>query len=422
MLLGPYVGRTYEQRCYREFLTRETPWMLVIRGLGGSGKSTLLSLLEKQTPPNTCVVKLDFAQPTLRSDSLTLLREFSDMVKPYCNAQKARDFAERELYCRNEIGKRVSSGNTQIDQLKQELKFGNDAEVSKTDVRIEVGGTNIQETRCQMRAIATEAFYGQIETFTLTRLVLMLDSCEWLSEETAETEAARWAAAELAKGLYFRMRNQGQQCFVVLASRLPLQLVGIDASEQEQLRLKMLERADVNQYLEGIGIHDPAIQDYVYNMTYGHPHSLSLVHDILEEDWDEPLSIADLPALQGEFFERALQDVVDRDILKPLLKPPLNLLTQYGVLLHRFNLPLLQAVFKEWLPESEANNWFRQLVRYPHVKSLGNFNYVFHKLLREILGGIYSRARARKVETLSSTGIRLSWFKGGVIPGIATLA
>jgi hypothetical protein len=44
-------------------------------------------------------------------------------------------------------------------------------------------------------------------------------------------------------------------------------------------------------------------------------------------------------------------------------------------------------VFKEWLPESEASNRFNQLVRYPHVESLGDYNYIFNMLLREILAG-----------------------------------
>jgi len=76
-----------------------------------------------------------------------------------------------------------------------------------------------------------------------------------------------------------------------------------------------------------------------------------------------------------------------KDIFKRLLKSPLDELTRYGVLLRRFNLPLLQAVFREWLPEPEARTRFEQLITYPHVEPLGNFNYVFHILLREVLAG-----------------------------------
>jgi len=100
--------------------------------------------------------------------------------------------------------------------------------------------------------------------------------------------------------------------------------------------------------------------------------------------------VKDLPKLQAQFYERALQDIVGKDVFQRLLKSPLDELTRYGVLLRRFNLPLLQAVFKEWLPDeseekAEARNRFNQLIRYPHVESTGNFIYAFHKLLREIL-------------------------------------
>src|SRR2546426_11247066 len=108
-------------------------------------------------------------------------------------------------------------------------------------------------------------------------------------------------------------------------------------------------------------------------MTCGHPHSLAIIYDIWEEQWARPISVADLPTLKELFYERALQDVIDKDVLKRLLKSPLDTLTRYGVLLRRFNLPLLQAVFREWLPEPEASNRFNQLIRYPHVEPQGDF-------------------------------------------------
>ena len=246
---------------------------------------------------------------------------------------------------------------------------------------------DIQETRRQMREIAREKLYAQMKTFRMKRLVVMLDTCEWLNERTAE--AARWAGTELIKGLRERMQDQGKACFVVMTSRLPLKLEGINEVEQKQLRLKMLDRTDVNQYLESMGTYDPTIQDYIYNMTYGHPHSIAIIHKIFEEQWNRPITaaVSDLHKLQGQFYERAMQDVIGSDVLERLLKSPLDALTWYGVLLHRFNLPLLQAVFQEWLPEPEASGLFNELIRYPHVESLGGFYYVFHKLLREILAG-----------------------------------
>src|SRR5260370_2959086 len=201
-----------------------------------------------------------------------------------------------------------------------------------------------------MGEVAREKFYAQMKTFRMKGLVVMLDTCEWLNEDAAEAGAARWGT-ELFKGLRSRMQNQGKLCYVVMTSRVPLELEGINDFEIEQLKLKMLNKVEVNQCLEAMEIHDPAIQDYIFNLTYGHPHSIAIIDDIWEEQWDRPLNVADLPKLQGLFYERAIQDIIDKNVLKRLLKSPLDVLTFYVVLLRRFNLPLLKTVFKNGLQD-----------------------------------------------------------------------
>ena len=384
MSLNLFVGRASELQRYQSFLTKESPWVLIIKGLGGSGKSTLLSELATQAPTDTSVVTLDFAQKTLREDDLTFLENFSQQVESYCDPERTVELKKSIAKGRSEIGKRVAGGNTRIGEIKQGITAGSDTEVHEAGLTIALGEIGIQETRRQMREAAREKFYTQMKTFRMKRLVVMLDTCEWMNEDTAG--AARWGT-ELFKGLRSRLQNQGKSCYVVMTSRVPLQLEGINDFEIDQLKLKMLNTEEVNQYLEAMQIHDPVIQNYIYNITYGHPHSIAIIDDIWEDQWDRPLSVADLPKLKGLFYERAIQDIVDKDVLKRLLKSPLDMLTFYGVLLRRFNLPLLQAVFQEWLPESEASNRFNQLVRYPHVESLGDYNYIFNMLLREILAG-----------------------------------
>jgi len=389
MSLDAFVGRTRELERYQKFLGKDTPWVLIIRGLGGSGKSTLLAELEKQTPRDTCVVTLDFAQKSLREDYLTFLENISQQVEPYCDAERTVDFRKSIAAGRLEIGKRIAGGNTEIGGITENMTVGNDTTASNVAFNVEAGEASaeaaIQVTRHEMREMARAKFYAQMKTFTKKRLVIMLDTCEWLNEKTAE--AARWAGTELIIGLRKSLHDQGKECFVVMVGRVPLELEGINKAEWDQLILKMLDRLEVNQYLAEMEVHDPAIQDYIYNLTHGHPHSLAVIHDIWEEEWDGPIHTADLRKLKGLFYERALQDVVDKDVLRHLLKSPLDKVTRYGVLLRRFNLPLLRAVFLEWLPEAEAINRFNELIRYPHVESLGNFNYAFHMLLREILAG-----------------------------------
>src|SRR5947209_20269989 len=129
MSLDLFVGRTRELERYQKFLTKETPWLLIIRGLGGSGKSTLLAELERQTPCDTCVVTLDFAQKSLREDYLTFLENVSQRVESYCDPERTVEFRKSVATGRYKIGKRVAGGSTEIGEIKQGITAGPDVEI-----------------------------------------------------------------------------------------------------------------------------------------------------------------------------------------------------------------------------------------------------------------------------------------------------
>jgi hypothetical protein len=166
MSSNPFVGRTIELQRYQRFLTKENPWVLIIRGLGGSGKSTLLDELERQTSrDDTCVVRIDFAGETLRKDYLTFLEDVSEQVAPHCDSDRNYELKKSIATGRYEIGKRFASGSTTIENLEQSINAGADAEISKASLNIDMSEANRQETRRQMREIAREKFYAQMRTF-----------------------------------------------------------------------------------------------------------------------------------------------------------------------------------------------------------------------------------------------------------------
>src|SRR5712691_11351296 len=119
-----FVGRKREKDLYKKFLTQENPWVLIIKGLGGSGKSTLLTELAREPLQDTCVVTIDFEQDSLREHYLTLLEHFSEQVKYYCDPERTVELQNSIADAHREIGKRVATGSTKIDEINQNVTVG----------------------------------------------------------------------------------------------------------------------------------------------------------------------------------------------------------------------------------------------------------------------------------------------------------
>src|SRR5260370_1565384 len=146
-----FVGREREIDVYKKFLARETPWVLIITGLGGIGKTTLLHRLAEYTSSEatllkTGVVTLDFANEELRNDPLKLLDKLTTDTAPYCDLQQIDSEFKNELL-------------ESLDQLAQLSKER--AQTGTSDPE----DPTFRELRHQMRDLATEAFYLQIKTF-----------------------------------------------------------------------------------------------------------------------------------------------------------------------------------------------------------------------------------------------------------------
>ena len=237
-----------------------------------------------------------------------------------------------------------------------------------------------------MRELATEAFYAQLKTCTLDRLVLMLDTCEWLNEPEG-IEVGQWVLNELLPGIRTRMRQQKKHFFTVIVSRILPRLDAINGRDQRRLALSMLSKIEVDQYLEHLEMQDPELRQRVYEVTHGHALCVSIIGDFWQkrDSQSHPLDLADLPVLQvQEFSEIALMRFTNERVLKQL-KSPFKELTRYGVLLRSFDLPFLRNVFPELLPEHEVLERFNQLIRYPYIEPRGNYRYAFHELVREAL-------------------------------------
>lgn len=377
-----FVGREREKELYRKFLTRKTPWVLIITGLGGIGKTTLLHELKAYTLrenslSGASVVIVDFAKEKYRKHALNVLEKLTSKTAPDCDLQKMN----------GEFKDNLEKNLNQLAQLyteKEQESIVESADGVQQEIQRQRRELALREIDHQRRELAAQLLYAQIETFTVHQLVIMLDTCELLNEPDG-VEVGQWVMNELIPGLHTRMQQQGRQCSIVIASRVLPRLNIINQQEQRHLTLPMLDETAVSLYLEHVGMEDSSLRQYVFDITHGHALSVRLIGLIWENQGDKSLSAADLPVpLQAEFSEKALVQSMNERVLARL-KSPFKELTEYAVLLRNFDLPMLQAIFPQWLPESEALERFNQLIRYPYIEPLGNYRYGFHELVREVL-------------------------------------
>lgn len=367
-----FVGREAECQAYQRLLTDESPWVMVVTGVGGCGKTWLLDYLAEQTPPDIWVAKPNnFFNESLRTDHLKVLDQLAYLVASHCDPQQVNAFKKALNNNRNRLIQRI--------QVIQNLIVGDHASSQWTSMSMNNLADAIEGARRQVRELATAAFYAQMNTFDLKRLVIMLDACEWLSESEGQN-VGQWILDVLLPELHTHMQQQGQHCSVVIASRMRPQLQVIDSHDITYYPLPILTSAEVNHYLEQKGMQDPKLRNRVYEMTYGHAGCVSIIGEIWQKRREQLLSIEEL---QETFYDQALESFVKEDILDDRLKSPFRELTRYGVLLRSFNLPLLQTVFQKLSPLLTIDN-FNQFIRYPYIKPSARQYYAFFELLREL--------------------------------------
>ena len=315
----PFVGRELEQKLFLEFLTNETQWVLVVTGLAGNGKSTLLRFLAKQVPDDTLVIILNFAVESIRLDPINFLRELARQIEPYCDLQKA-DLFKKTL---NDSLDRLSELNTSLNQT---IYVGNDTAFHGQGMQLNINTASsvfIREQHRQVRDQVAVAFYTLAETFRLPKLVIMLDTYEWLSEPES-LEVGQWVMSELIPGLHERLQQGGNRCYVVIASRVQPQLDIIDERESINFPLLRLEQPAVDAYLLALGMNEDALRQHIYSLTYGHPFCLSIIGALWQEQGLTPLNIEDLPLFKEKFNERLLLKFIQERILDKRLKSPFS--------------------------------------------------------------------------------------------------
>jgi len=366
---------------------------LAITGLGGSGKSTLLSYLKEQTLSDHLVIKHNFASEARRIDfstrkpfsidPLTVLETFADQVRYRCDLQAYNAF-------RDVIAKSRMQLAEQRTQIIQSVRVGNESilEGGRFQISIDEVEEAVRKAHYQVRELSASAFYLLLDTFTADDLVILLDTCEWLSEPV-NWEVGSWIINEFILMLHERLAQKHKQCHIVFSSSIQLQLKNIPEQDLLELELGQLDREAIEQYLENIGVRNPELRQRIYEITYGNATCVSIIGHLWQELKEKPVNLAELSEFRRRFNELAVKYFIDKHILDDRLKSPFDDLTRYSVLLRSFTRPLLKMVFSERKELQDAHTrsafYFTQFVNYLYINQLGNYRYALHDLLREVL-------------------------------------
>ncbi|MEO6890031.1 MAG: tetratricopeptide repeat protein, partial [Ktedonobacteraceae bacterium] len=375
-----FVGRQHEEQLYQQLLTGDDFWVLLFTGMGGIGKTTLLEHLAQVTPPGTRVAWLNLASETLRSDPLKILDALASQLAHACSPEVFVHFQQELQMARRELAA-LQLPQAQIQMIRS--KEHNDLR----DISFSMAGADaafLQEKRRHLYELVTAVLYDLLATLSSSRLVIMLDTCERLLD-AENSVLANWLLNDLLAELHERLQWRATSCSLVLASRFSLPFERVNQQDIRSAPLRVLAEIDCDDYFSRCGMADTALRKRIYQLTRGHALCISLIATIWREQSARPLTVADVPLLQGAFNESVLLKFVYERILDKRLLSPYRELTRYGVLLRRFHLPLLRVVFPELLPDAQATEIFNHLRNYPHIEPRDSSTYVFHDLLREIL-------------------------------------
>jgi tetratricopeptide (TPR) repeat protein len=370
------VGREHEQQIYARFLTQATTWLFLIVGEPGSGKSTLLRHLAAKTEKSIPVILLDFAQPWLRTDILTIMEKLAEQLQPSCGSNSFQAFTQKLADHRQllaELGKKMNqmiisperADREQLQEVTQAKRAYREQENAIDDV--------------------VEAFYALAETFQPERLIIMLDTSEWLSDPGGDetNRVGTWIMSSLLPELHERLQRRDRDCFFVITSRNRLHVDKMDKQDVIEHTLHPLEQIEVEQYLEQKGMQDTALRKHVYEISHGHPFYLMLIAELWQRQKEQPASFLPFLDEQQAWNMPALRGYLGERLLDKKLAEPLNILTRYGVLLRKFDLPMLQEVFPEFFRKGKEQK-FTQLISASYILPREEY-YAFDDLMRETL-------------------------------------
>jgi hypothetical protein len=126
-----------------------------------------------------------------------------------CDAQQYATFLQTMREGRRKLAE-------QRTQIIQSVRVGNEAKMEGGRFQITVDEIDeaVRKAHYHIQELAADSFYALMDTFTLNRLIILLDACEWLNEPV-NSQVGPWMMNEFLVQLHDRMWQQHKHCNVV---------------------------------------------------------------------------------------------------------------------------------------------------------------------------------------------------------------
>lgn len=334
-----------------------------VSGLSGMGKSFLFDHLIRLECDRLGVpyARIDLASIYLRAGYLHVLDELELSLRDTIASRHWKAYQTK----RDEILRRLDSREI---SFQQRIDIAESSTGQNFTQRIDVGDAlRIERKRAQDGV--TDALARCLAHDQRT-LVVFVDGWENVRAQEDPTLSV-W----LLEGLFVRLHRLRPATRLIIAGRQGFNYPSLQSVTLPCSELCEFSREDSVQFLNRRGITNHQVQQMVYDWVHGHPLLTAML-----ADQDAETLKRGLPLASSYTFETAqiIADWVRHRILAELPSQERDLL-RHGVILRRFDLDALRALFPERHLDLDA---FDRFATYSFVKRLER-GWAFYDLVRQ---------------------------------------
>jgi tetratricopeptide (TPR) repeat protein len=357
------TDRHSQTEAFHVLLQDSQRWIMPLCGLSGMGKSFLFDHLVRIECQrlNVPYARVDLGSAYLRGSYLRIMDELELGLGETIPTRHWSAYRRQ----REEALRRLS--NRKIS-LQQRVIIADNSVGQNITQRIDMGDAlRLEEERTQHTV--TDAF-ARCVARKQGPLVVFVDG--WENVQAQEDPSL---SAWLLDGLFAKLHGLRPGTRLIVAGRRPFRHPSLLTAVVPCSELDEFSRADSAAFLSGRGVSDPLVQELVYDWVRGHPLLTAMLADQGEETLKQGLTREPERSLETV---QVIADWVRGRILERL--PPADRhLLRYGVVLRRFDLDTLRALFPE---KALDHDTFNRFVGYSFVERRES-GWVFYELVRQ---------------------------------------